>query len=430
MRRILLGAAVAAMLAGTAMVPGLGPDAAHAQTSGNPFQPVVYVNDSAVTRYEIDQRVRFLQILRAPDNDRASAEKALIDERLRTFAAKQAGISASNEQINAGLEEFASRGNMSVDQFVQALRQAGVDRQTFEDFVSSGIIWREFVRERVVGQARVTDAEVDQEMKKVIETPRVTSVSLSELIIPAPPGQEAQVMAQAEDIVQSTRTEADFAAFARQYSATPSAQNGGRLPTTPLANLPPSLRPIILQMQPGQISQPLAVEGAVVLFFLRDTHGTLRPGAQEQELDYLRVRLATTQEAARLSATADTCDDLLAQTSNLPADRILRQTVRQGQVPTGEAIRLAVLDDNETTVISYGGAVDLLMLCKRAPALLSNPPAQPPVATSAEEQPAQPDPNALPQREEVRNQLFNRKVTLAADNYLAELRANAIIRRP
>ena len=49
MRRILLGAAMAAMLAGAGLEPALA--------QGNPFQPLVYVNDSAVTRYELDQRV-------------------------------------------------------------------------------------------------------------------------------------------------------------------------------------------------------------------------------------------------------------------------------------------------------------------------------------------------------------------------------------
>lgn len=276
---------------------------------------------------------------------------------------------------------------------------------------------------------RVTDAEIDQEMQRTIETPQVTSVSLSELIIPAPQGQEGQAMALAERIASQTRSEGDFAAFAREYSATPSAANGGRLPLTALANLPPALRPILLQMQPGQVSQPLQVQGAVVLFYLRDTQGTLRPGAKEQVLDFVRFRLASAQEAARIAAVSDTCADLFIHARGLPADQIQRQTLPQGQIPTGEAIRLAVLDDNETTVISYGGAVELLMLCKRSPALLANAPAAP-VATSKDDAAQPRDPNALPEREEIRNQIFNRKVAQAADNYLAELRANAIIRRP
>ena len=426
MRRILLGAAMAAMLAAGGVAPAFA--------QGNPFQPLVYVNDSAVTRYELEQRIRFLQILRAPDADRASAEQALIDDRLRLFAANQMGITASDAQIDAGLAEFAGRANLGVEEFTRALAQAGVEQQTFRDFVAAGIVWREVVRQRLVPQVQVSDAELDQEMQRLIETPRITHVALSELIIPAPPGQEAQAMGRAESLVQSVRSEADFAAAARQHSATPSAEESGRLPWMPLENLPPSLRPIILSMKPGQISQPLTVEGAVVLFFLRDSRGALRPGAREQVLDYVRVRLASLAEANRIAALSDSCADLFVHARGLPPEQIQRQTLPQGQIPAAEALRLAVLDDNETSVVSQGGAAELLMLCKRQSALLaSGAAAEAPVAvavTAEGEAAAAPDPDTLPDREEMRSQIFSRKVGQAADNYLAELRANAIIRRP
>ncbi|WP_134681169.1 peptidylprolyl isomerase [Paracoccus ravus] len=427
MRRILLGAALVAILAGTGNVAGLVAPQAMAQGAGGLFRPVVYVNDSAVTAYEIDQRLRFMQMLRAPNADRASVEKILIDDRLKSFAARQAGITASEEQIGAGLEEFAARGGLSVEEFTQLLGRNGIDRQTFEDFVASGIEWREFVRARVVGMVAVSDAEVDQQMQDIIETPEITHVSLSELIIPAPPGQEGEAMALAERIVAQTASEADFAAFARQYSATPSGQQGGRLPMMPLANLPPTLRPVLLQMTPGQVSQPFAVEGAVVLFFLRDTRGTLRPGATEQQLDFMRVRLASAEEAARLATDLDNCDMLEVRTGNLPLAQVQRQTLSQGQIPSGEALRLASLDENETAILSLGGATTLLMLCKRSPALLANAP-EAPVATSPDDPPRPAD--ALPIRSDVRDQIFNGKIAAAAENYLADLRANAIIRRP
>lgn len=424
MRRILLGAAMAAILTGS--IAGSLP----ALAQGNPFQPLVYVNDSAVTRYELDQRVRFLQLLRAPETDQASAEKALIEDRLRQFAARQMGISASNEQIDAGLAEFAGRANMSVEDFTDALAREGIERQAFRDFVAAGVVWREMVRQRIVPQVRVTDSEIDQEMQKVIETPQVTHVALSEVVIPAPQGQEQQALDLAERVMSGTRSEGDFAAFARRHSATPSAENGGRLPWTPLANLPPGLRPMILSMQPGQVSQPLTVPGAVVLFYLRDTRGTLRPGARDQVLDYIRFTLTSTEEAVRIAAVSHSCEDLFVHARDLPPEQILRQTLPQGQIPTGEALRLAVLDNNESTIVNYAGAVQLLMLCKRTPALMTEA-SQPPVATSAEEgAEVEPDPHALPARTEVRDLIFNRKVGQAADAYMAELRANAVIRRP
>src|SRR5690606_16767924 len=116
----------------------------------------------------LDQRIRFLQILRAPDADPASAEQALIDDRLRIFAAQQLGITARDEQIEAGLAEFAGRANMGVEEFTRALAQAGVEGQTFRDFVTAGIVWREVVRQRLVPQVKVSDAELDQEMQRLI----------------------------------------------------------------------------------------------------------------------------------------------------------------------------------------------------------------------------------------------------------------------
>ena len=53
---------------------------------------------------------------------------------------------------------------------------------------------------------------------------------LSELVIPAPPGQEAQAQAIAQRLSETVRSEAQFAAAARQYSAVPTAPEGGRLP--------------------------------------------------------------------------------------------------------------------------------------------------------------------------------------------------------
>src|SRR5699024_587686 len=73
MRRLLPCLALAATVA-------LGaPLAAAAQD----FSPVVYVNNSAVTRYELDQRVRFMQVLRSPEQGAAVAETQLIEDRLR-----------------------------------------------------------------------------------------------------------------------------------------------------------------------------------------------------------------------------------------------------------------------------------------------------------------------------------------------------------
>jgi peptidyl-prolyl cis-trans isomerase SurA len=418
------------ILSGIALVASLLIGAAAPAAAQNPFEPIVYVNDKAVTRYELQQRMRFMEVLGSPA-DTATAEQALIDDRLRMFAAGQLGIEVTDEGLQAGLEEFASRAGLSAAEFTAALERAGVEPQVYRDFVTAGIAWRGVIRARLLPQVNVSDAEVDQELKRQVETPIVTRVLLSELIIPAPEGQEQAAMNRARSIAGSNPSEAQFAAAARQYSASGTASSGGQLNWLAIENLPPSLRPVILSLRPGQTSQPLNVPGAVVLFHLRDTQGTLRPGAREQVLDYMTLRLASSTEAAQLAARARSCDTLYSEAGGA-AGAIQRQTQSQNAIPTLIATQLASLDDNEAAVVNYGNAAELVMLCSRQPAILAE--AQNDVATTALPddgvEAAVPDAQALPDREVVREELFNRKASTAADAYLAELRADAVIRRP
>ncbi|MBA4492076.1 peptidylprolyl isomerase [Paracoccus sp. S1E-3] len=422
MRQLLLSAALAAVLSGSVAAPLLAQD----------FSPVVYVNNAVVTRYEVQQRARFMQVLNAPEQGEAMAEKMLIEDRLRLEAARQIGVEVSDEGLEEGLAEFAGRAGMSTGQFIQALEKSGVERQAYRDFVKAGVAWREVVRQRIAPAVSVSDAEVDQAMKRIIETPIVNQVLLSELIIPAPPGQERAAMDRAENIADTARSEAAFAEAARRYSATPSAPRGGQLDWMAVENMPPSLRGIVLGLKPGQMTSPLTVPGAVVLFYLRDTKGQMRPGAAEQTLDYLAVTYATLPEAQNVAAQARSCADLYTFAKGLPDAQVRQQTARQGAIPGDVGMLLASLDENEATVINRGNAAEVVMLCDRTPALLTGLDGGP-VATAtanADGGTTAPNPDALPKRSAVRDQIFNRKITQAADAYLAEQRANAVIRRP
>ena len=449
MRR-LFHATTMAVLMGAAALPALA--------QAGPLSPVAFVNNAAVTQYELDQRVRFLEILRAPDANREAALQALIDDRLKMQAARQLGIAVTDEGLEQGLAEFAGRANLGIEAFTEALAREGVDRQAYRDFVRAGVAWREVVRRRIVPTISVSDREVEQELTREIETPIVTRVLVSELVIPAPPGQEQAALALGQRLAETVTTEGQFAAAARQYSAVPSAPRGGQVPWTPLENLAPGLRDIILRLQPGSISQPLTVPGAVVLFFLRDTQGRLRAGAGGQTVDYLDLALPSEAEGARILSVANSCETVYVEANRLAGDVIRRQTQPLDAVPLDVAQRIASLDPNEGTVLDYGAGARLLMLCDRTPSLIADtapsttlpglpvperradtPPrgaAEAPNAQNAASDAAEAagvaeagDP-PLRAREDVREAIFNRKATLAADAYLAELRADALMRRP
>lgn len=382
-------------------------------TAQNLYAPVARVNGDVVTGYEVQQRQRFLQVLNAPGSDTESVIEGLIDDRLRIQAVREAGIELTQEGIDTSLSEFASRANLSTEEFVTALGGAGVSRETFRDFVANSISWRELIRGRFRGRVNISDAEINQALGNSTSSDGLR-VLLSEIIIPAPPQNLARVAALADRIAQS-KSEAEFSNYARQYSATASRGRGGRMPWTPLEKLPPSLHPIILSLGVGEVTSPLPITNAIALFQLRGIEETGNPAVTYSEIEYATYFIpggrseAALAQAAKIGAQVDVCDDLYGIAKGQPEDVLDRGAKKPAEIPQDIAIELAKLDPGETSTAltrSGGQTLVFLMLCKRT--------------ASA---------NADVSREDVVNTLGQRKLQGFADQLMAQLRANARISR-
>ena len=182
-RAALLGATlIAAPLAATTAATLLATGSAQAQS--NPFAPVILINNRAITAYEIDQRRRMLEVFRTPGNLEEQAREALIDDRLRLIAGEQMGVTVTEQDITAGMEEFAGRAQLSTQEFVAGLAGAGVAEESFRDFVAAGLVWRQVVRQRFGAQAQVTESEIDSALSPSSQRASA-EVFFSEIILPA-----------------------------------------------------------------------------------------------------------------------------------------------------------------------------------------------------------------------------------------------------
>ncbi|MCU9846475.1 peptidylprolyl isomerase [Defluviimonas sp. WL0024] len=412
-----------------------------AMAQGSRFSTAVIVNDSAVTQYELEQRIRFLQLLRAPGDPAVEAEKGLIDDRLRSQAAEAAEITLTEEQIAAGMTEFAARANLSAEEFVTAIGQGGVAPETFRDFVSSGLAWREAVRARYAKQIVISDAEIDRALSVEAGRGAGPRVLLSEILLPVRPDTSFEIRRLATELSETIRSEGDFARAARAHSAAPSRDRGGQIGWIPLTNLPAQIRPAVAGLAQGQVSPPIPLGDAMAIFRMRGTSegGEIKPA--NITVDYAQYLIpgagtADAQaEAARIRAKADTCDDLYRVLRGAPATQLIRETRPLGQVPADIASVLAGLDENEvSTALTRGNAQVFLMLCDRDATLAEGgAPVVDPAAIAPEGAPAI-DPElgfgAGPSRAQIREELTNQRLGNLADGYLAELRSAAIIHRP
>jgi len=378
-------------------------------TAQGQFSPVVSVNDTVVTSFEVDQRAKLLTLFRTPGAGADLALEQLIEDRLKRGELNRVGLQLSDEALQSAMEDFAGRANLSLDQFMTLLAQNGVAEETLRDFVIIGVSWRDYIRSRFNGRVNITETEIDRAINQTGAADNGIEVLLSEIIIPAPPPRAAQALATAERIAQ-TRSTSVFSSEARRVSALPSRNNGGRLGWLPLSNYPPQLRGIILDLGVGEVTAPIQIPNGVALFQLRDVREVPQAPVPPAQIEYAAYYIAGGQDAARaLADQVDTCDDLYGVAKGQPAEVLERDSLPPSEIPQDVALELARLDPGE---VSYnltranGATTVFLMLCNR-------------VATEG----------ADTDRDSIENRLRSQRLGGFADALLADLEASATIVR-
>ncbi|WP_259940794.1 peptidylprolyl isomerase [Jannaschia sp. W003] len=389
-----------ALVLATAMAP------APPALAQNPFEAVTTVNGAAITRFQVEQRARFLGLLGAPDASFEAARAALVDETLQIQAARRAGIGVTPAELDAGMVEFAARGGLSPERFLAVLEQAGIAPEAFRDFVRNGLLWRGYVQRRFGAAARPAESEVVRTLEAGDPAER-TTVLLSEIAIPYGPENKAEVLALARQLSDGLRGQEAFQRAARQYSRSPSAARGGRLDPLPLGRLAPPIAAQVLALAPGEVSEPLDLGSFVGLFLLRGLDAGAAPTAAEPvEIAVVTVpgpRAEALGRAARVRQDSDRCDDLYGTAGGLS---LARETTTPGALPADVRQAVATLDAGEAAILGGADAVRLVMLCRRGAA-------------------AAVDEDAL---ERIGRTILSRRLGTLADAALADLHVRADIR--
>lgn len=280
--RFLASLLVAGLLAVTGAALGQRAEAA------NPYDPVLVINGRVVTNYDVSQRVKLLEALGAGGDLQTMAVQQLTEDRLKLQAGKDLGIELPEGAIPAGVEEFASGRGLTMEDVNLALTARNIDRQTLDDFVEAGLMWREVMSARFRAKAMPTDADIDAAIQRMRTQP-VEMMNLAEIALPFAERGEAETQKFADDLYRQLRAGANFADMARTYSRSPTAEAGGVLEPIPATRLPPTFRTEVLLLRPGQTTRPIPISGGLALIKLLsikstppDTQGLDDPAIRDQ----------------------------------------------------------------------------------------------------------------------------------------------------
>ena len=373
------------------------------------FSPAITVNDTAITPYEIEQRALLLKLFGTTGDLEKAARDSLIEDSLKDEALTRANLILDAENLQRALDEFATRTNMPYDAFVGVLSQNGIAEETLRAYVRINAAWREYIRSRYVGRVSISEGQIDRALGQT-NSGAAIEVLISEIIIAAPAGFEAQAASRAEAISR-IRTTSEFEAQAQLVSAVPSRENGGRLDWLPITNFPPQMRGLILSLTPGEVTEPIQIDGGIVLFQMRSVREIAQARPAASLVDYMEYRIpggaSALGKAEEVEERADTCNDLYGIAKGASEDELIRHTSTPAQIPSDVALELAKLDPGEASYAltrNDGQTVVFLMLCSRS------------VQVDAEVD-----------RDAVRNQLIGQQLNGYANALIAELRAAATI---
>jgi peptidyl-prolyl cis-trans isomerase SurA len=380
------------------------------------FQPVIKVNEKAITRFEIDQRARLLTLFRSPGDPVETAREQLIEDRLKMQDAENLGLVITEAALLDSMDEFAARGNMELDDMLNALSDAGVEESTFREFVRVGVTWREVISARFGSQVSVNEDDVER-ARVALSGATGVRVLLSEIVLPIPPGQLEAVLQRAEAIAEIDNQK-DFELAARRFSASPTGPTGGRMDWTSISDLPPQLRSIVLGLAPGDVTEPITTEQAIILLQMRDIAETDAPAPRYAEIEYATYFIAggqtepALQRAASVRGDVNTCDDLYGIAQGEPASVLERHSKAPDEIPQDVALQLAQLDPGEVNTSltrNNGQVLVFLMLCGRTPLVEGA------------------DGGDGPSVEELTSFVQSTRLESFANGYLAQLRAEARI---
>ena len=353
-QRYMTGVAMAALLTGTAVAqtaPQTAPQSPAAAGTLNPaaeqapataaqrpqFQladgVLATVNDSIITGFDLRQRMLLLiamtQVQPTPENIPAiqqEAMSALIDERLQAQELTEyEALVVTDEEVGQEISSMAQEAGTTPDAYVGFLEQGGIRRKTLSDQLRTRIGWQQLVGGRFQSRARPSKGAVDAALRQVSEAASKKQYLLGEIYIEAARvgGQQA-AMSGAEQLVQQMVGQgAPFQAVAQQFSTAPSAARGGDAGWVVEGTMQPVLQAAMDQLQVGQLSRPIPVEGGVYILYMRDKRdGSAANLVQLKQVMIELPETATEVQIAEANARLEalrlqvTCDTMLTRATS------------------------------------------------------------------------------------------------------------------
>jgi len=388
------------------------------------------VNDDIISSYDLMQRMRLLMIssgLQPTEENlpqlQQEALRSLIDEHVqmqelrRVEKAQKITIISTEKEIDEQIDDIAKSNNagMSGAQLIAQLTSQGVGAETFRAQIRADSSWQNWISGRYGSRLRVGEDQIKAFQRRQAESASKPQYQVSEVFLDASRvGGMETAMNGATQLVTQMQQGAPFPAVARQFSAAPTAANGGDAGWISPGEMPAEVDEALDQLRPGQLSKPIAVKDGVYIIYLRDK----RAGAKSALVDLKQVAypLAADATQAQVDAAAKVLADLkpqIASCSTLEAAAGKIDGLVAGDLGEAEITDLAPAFQAAASALQVGQVSDPI----RTDAGLHL------IAVCGKRQSG----GNAPSHDQIENRLRGQQLALISKRYLRDLRNSATI---
>jgi peptidyl-prolyl cis-trans isomerase SurA len=428
LRIVSLGLACLLAVPAWARVPATRQPAARPPAAGYPSDGIAaVVDDQVISIDDLESRVTMVMLSTnigdSPETRQRIAGQVLrtmIDEKLELEEAKRRNVGASEEEVNKAVASIAKQNGMTPAQLESILRSHAIDRGALTDQLKASIVWVKLVRQRAESSNPITEAEIDEALKRVKQSEHEAQSRVAEIFLVVDnPQQDDKVRQAALRLIDDMKRGARFSAIAQQFSQSPTAAVGGDLGWISPQTLAPELAKAVAQMRPGELSPPIRTPAGYYLLLVLAQRGGGSAGATaDPQLHIVQVvfplppqagetaKRTAFAQAESVREAAKNCDDMVRLGKERAPQLSSAGDLSLSQIaPAMRSFVLGLGIGKPSQPILQKNGVGVIMVCEKSETSQAGP-------TS---------------REEVEQALTRERLDMLARRYLRDLRQAAYV---
>jgi len=383
-------ALAARALSGRGSPAGPGPESPAAQPPAgvaSETRIAAVVNDEVISVADLASRVKMVMLSTSiPDTPQARQRLAaqvlrlLIDEKLQIQEAKHKNITATDAEIKKAIGSIEQQNNMRPGQIDEVLKANGIERSAMVQQVTASIVWAKLIRQIAADTDPVSDAEVDETLKRLKQNENEPESRVAEIFLAVDnPQQDADVLALANRLIDQMKQGARFSAVAQQFSQSATAAVGGDIGWIQPDELSPPLAKAIGPMRPGELSPPIRTPAGYYILLVLDRRSGRAVSEEDTVLHIVQVvfplppqaseeaRRAALAEAAAARTDAKSCQDMLRIGREKAPQLSSEGDLRASQIsPAMRNVVLGLAIGQPSEPIVQKNGIGVIMVCKKS----------------------------------------------------------------